>query len=140
MNYLISSLDLLGEIKLVGSLFSVIDRYLNRNYKNYRIEHSYRVLTKHLLENIPLLDKHKAKIIGLVVREGLRLNLVTKSMCEKMDIPSMRLNFIEKEKLMYIKDPLHISEVTRVEPASLELICSNHNLEETAVEAEKYII
>jgi hypothetical protein len=34
---------------------------------------------------------------------------------------------------MYIKDPLYVAEVARIEPASLELIFSNHNLEGTAV-------
>lgn len=47
---------------------------------------------------------------------------------------------MERERLLYIKDSQHIAEITRIEPAALELICSNHNLEETAVEGEKFII
>lgn len=76
----------------------------------------------------------------MIIREGLRLDLINKSICDRLDFESLRLNFIEKERLMYIKDPIHISEITRIEPAALELICSNHNLEETAVEGEKYIV
>lgn len=50
INILISNLDTLAELRLTNSFFSVIDRYLNRSYKNYRIEHSYRMLVRHLLD------------------------------------------------------------------------------------------
>lgn len=53
-------------------------------------------MVQHLLENISLLNKHQAKIIGTVVREGLRLDLVNKSMCDQLDLSSLRVNFIEK--------------------------------------------
>ena len=96
LNLLVSSLDILAEINLVSSLFSMIDRFLNRSYKNYKIEHSYRALTGHLLENIALLIKHKAKIIGTVVREGLRLDLVSNGMCDQLDLESLKVNFVER--------------------------------------------
>lgn len=85
LNYLISSLDVLAEVALTGSLFAVIDRYLNRSFKNYRIEYSYRTLIRHLLDNLSLLIKHQAKLLPVVIREGLRLDLINKSMCEKLD-------------------------------------------------------
>lgn len=87
---------MLAEVNQVGSLFAVIDRYLSRSFKNYRIEHSYRTLLRHLLENLRLLIKHQAKILSSVIREGLRLDMVNKSMCDCLDLQSIRLNFIEK--------------------------------------------
>ena len=49
LNFLVSGLDMLAEINLANSLFSMIDRFLNRSFKNYRIEQSHRALTRHLL-------------------------------------------------------------------------------------------
>jgi hypothetical protein len=34
--------------------------------------------------------------LSSVIREGLRLDMVNKSMCDCLDLQSIRLNFIEK--------------------------------------------
>lgn len=68
------------------------------------MENNYRQLVKHLASSLEKFTAKKNYFANCVVKEALRLGLLTKANLEKVDIEKLGLRFFDKARVQYVKD------------------------------------
>lgn len=86
LHCLIGKIDIVEEVGLGGFFFSTLERYISKNHKNYNMEWNYRDLVNHLASRISQIQEKKHHLATTVVREGLRLGLLTHKHLETVNI------------------------------------------------------
>lgn len=133
LHCLIGKLDLITELGLNGYLTMTLEKYLLKNHKSYNVESNYRQLVKHLVSSFEKLIVKKSFFTNNVVKEALRLGLLTKGSLENVDIEKLGLRFFDRARAQYVKDPTYAPVIEKVSQGTLDIIFSNHNLENLLV-------
>ena len=128
LHCLIGKFDTVLELGLQGLFFATLEKYLTKNSRNYNVEHNYRELLKHTASNIDKIQGRQHNLANVVVREALRLNVLTKKNLENVTLDKLNLAYFEKCRTAYVADSSYVPAVEKVTYNSLEIILSNHNL------------
>jgi hypothetical protein len=128
LHCLIGKWDLITELGLDPYLISTLEKYLLKSHKSYNVESNYRQLVKHLVIYLERLTVKKSFFAGNIVKEALRLGLLTKESLEKVDLEKLSLRFFERARAQYVKDPTYAPVIEKISIGSLDIIFSNHNL------------
>jgi hypothetical protein len=140
LHCLVGKIDLISELGLHHFLFATLEKYLSKNHKNYNVEHNYRQLVRHLTNYIDKVQARKHHLATTIVREAIRLGQLNKKSLENVSIEKLGLGFFERSRALYLNDNTYAPAVEKVTQGTLEVIFSNHNLENLLVEHEKRII
>lgn len=140
LHCLISKLDVLAESEQDFYLFTIVEKFLVKNYHNYNVEASYRNLLRHVIHFLDKINQKKHHLFTTALREGLRLNMINAKSLENVTFDKLYLSFMEKARIEYIKDNKYTPKIDKINQASLQVLFTNHNLEKELAENEKQVV
>jgi hypothetical protein len=116
---LIGKIDNIIELNLQSQFFSALDKYLEKNHRNYSVEYNYRQLVRHLANYIDKIQGQKNYIANTIVKEALRLNILTKKNLENVAVDKLSLPYFDKCRALYVADNTYAPAVEKVTFKSL---------------------